>query len=304
MAKVAFIKSNDRRYNISRSLSLIKSEIISGLKNAKKVVVKPNCIVDDFQLAATHVDALDALLDFIAPYCKNQITVAEGTGIGDTMNAFRNYEYFSVQEKYGFAAIDLNIDETEEVEVFDRNGRKFQVLMSKTILDSDYLISLCVPKTHDSVVYTGAIKNVAVGSLHRPVDTFSGGIVSMFRTKRNNKASIHQGYKYMNENLKILALKKVPNLAVIDGFAAMQGDGPAHGGEMVPSHWAIASSDVLSADILSITMMGIDLKDVGYLSLLNEENRPSEPFVIGDDWRSNILKFKLHSKFNEMKKWQ
>lgn len=304
MSKVSFIKSDDRKYNILRSLSLIKGEIISGIKNAKKVVVKPNCIVDDFQLATTHVDALDALLEFIAPYSKNQIVVAEGSGIGDTMTAFSNYNYFSLQEKYGFAVVDLNTDESKEIKIFDRKGNTQTVNVSKTVLESDYLISICPPKTHDSVVYTGAIKNVAVGSLSRPIDTFSGGIASMLNLRKNNKASIHQGYKYLNINIKTLAKNKMPDLAIIDGFAATQGNGPGLDGEMVPTHWAITSSDALSADILACQLMGIEITDVGYLTLLASEMKLTEPFVIGDNWRSNILKFKLHSDFSKMKHWR
>lgn len=299
MSKVAYIKSDDRKYNISRVLSLIKGEIIAGLKNAKKIVVKPNCILTDFQLAATHVEALDALLEFIFPYAKTQIIVAEGTGVGDTMTAFKNYDYFSIQEKYGFSVLDLNTDDSVAVGIQDRNGRPIEVEMAKTIAEADYLISICPPKTHDSVVYTGAIKNVAVGSLCRP----GGGIVSRLGIKKNSKSSIHQGYKYMNINLKDIAIKKMPSLAVIDGFSAMQGDGPGREGEMVPSHFAIASSDPVSADVLACQLMGIDVADVGYLNLLIEERKTTEPFVIGDDWRNNILKFKLHSDFEKMRHW-
>lgn len=304
MSKVSFIKSDDRYYNVSRALSLIKGEIMTGLKNAKKVVVKPNCILDNFQLAATHVDALDALFEIITPYSKNQIILAEGTGVGDTMTAFKNYEYFSIQEKYGFAVVDLNTDESEKVSVFDRKGNLFDINMSKTILEADYLISICPPKTHDSVVYTGAIKNTAVGSLSRPIDTFSGGIVSRLNLHKNSKASIHQGYKYINENLKKLANIKMPDLAVIDGFSSMQGNGPGKDGEMVPTHYAIASGDAISADLLASTLMGIGVDDIGYLSSLKSEHEIPEPFVIGDNWRENILKFKLHSDFAKMKQWR
>jgi uncharacterized protein (DUF362 family) len=304
MSKVSFIQSNNRKYNISRSLSLIKSEVIAGLKNAKRIVVQPSCYTDDFQLAATHVDALDSLLEFIFPYSKNQITVAEGTTIGDTMTAFKNYSYFSIQEKYGFAVVDLNTDDTKNIEVFDRRGNPLDICVSETILDSDYLISICPPKTHDSVVFSGAIESVVEGSLNRPVDTSSGGIMSRFSSHKNSKSNILQGSKYTNLNVKTLALKKMPDLAIIDGFSAMQGDGPGHGGEMVPAHWAISSSDSLSADILACNLIGIDIKDVGYLSKLTEEFGFSDPFVIGDDWRGHILKFKMHSEFDKIKRWQ
>lgn len=304
MAKISFIQSNNRKYNVTRALSLIKSEIISGIKTAKNVVIKPNCVVTDYQLAATHVEALDSLLEFIYPYVKNQIVLAEGTGIGETVDAFKNYGYFGIQEKYGFAFTDLNKDEFETIELFDRNNKKWSAQVAKTILNSDYLISITPPKTHNEAVYTGAIKNVAVGSLLRPEGSFAARIASKFGIVRNNKAMIHQGYKMLNKNIAEILKKIKINLAVIDGYSSMQGNGPGHDGELVPSHWAISSSNALSADLLALELMGIRLNDVGYLSILNQNSHELEPFIIGDDWRKSVHKFKMHDNFEKIRKWQ
>lgn len=303
MSKISFIKSADRKYNISRSLSLIKGEIISGIKNAKNIVIKPNCVVTDYQLAATNVEALDALLEFIFPYAKNQIILAEGTGVGETFEAFKNYKYFSIQEKYGFAFIDLNNDEFETIELVDRHNKKWPAQVAKTIINSDYLISLTVPKTHNEVVYTGAIKNIAVGSLLRPEGNFAARIATRFGIARNNKAMIHQGYKTINKNIATLAKKIKIDLAIIDGFSAMQGNGPSHDGELVPAHWALASSNALSADLLALNLMSIPLADVGYLSILDQEQPEIEPFIIGDDWKGAITKFKMPDNYEKQRKW-
>jgi len=304
MSKISFIQSEDRKYNVTRALSLIKSEIIHGIKNAKNIVVKPNCVVTDCQLAASHVDTLDAIFEFISPFAKKQMVLAEGSGIGETVEAFKNYNYFSIQEKYGFAFIDLNRDEFKIIELEDRHGKKWGAQVSKTILDADYLISVALPKTHNEVVYTGAIKNIAVGSLLRPEGSFAARIASRFGIVRNNKAMIHQGFQAINQNLYTLAKKIKVSLSVIDGYEAMQGDGPGHGGELVPAHWAIASSDALSADLAALKLMGIKISDVGYLSLLEQDSKPEEPFIIGDNWRNSIKKFKMHSDFEKMRKWQ
>ena len=120
MSKISFIKSDDRQYNIERSLSLIKGEIMKGLKRAQNVVVKPNCVVDNNKLATTNVDALDAVLEFIRPYVKGQIILAEGTGFGQTMTAFKNYGYLDLQEKYDFEIIDLNNDDFDIIKLFDK----------------------------------------------------------------------------------------------------------------------------------------------------------------------------------------
>ncbi|OGD61971.1 hypothetical protein A2215_04430 [Candidatus Berkelbacteria bacterium RIFOXYA2_FULL_43_10] len=304
MSKVSFISSDDRKYNISRALSLIKSEIVSGLKNAKNIVVKPNCVVTDFDLAATHKDAIDALLEFIEPYAKSQIILAEGSGAGETLDAFKNYDYFSLQDRYNFTIVDLNNDDFETIELFDRRGRKWGAQVAKTIVNANYLISITPPKTHNEVVYTGAIKNVAVGSLLRPEGGFAARLATRFGIARNNKAMIHQGLKTLNANLRILAEKIKIDLAVIDGYSIMQGNGPAHAGELYPGHWALASSDPLDADLMAIKLMGINLQDVGYLSMLAGDDHPPEPFVIGDDWKSSVHECKMHSNFESMRKWK
>ena len=200
--------------------------------------------------------------------------------------------------------LDLNKDEFETVELLDRHEKTWTAQVAKTILNSDYLISIGPPKTHDEVVYTGAIKNIAVGSLLRPEGSFAAKIASKFGIVKNNKAMIHQGHKILNKNIALLAKKIRIDLAILDGFSAMQGNGPGRDGELVPAHWAIASGDALSADLLALSLMGIKLKDVGYLSILNENNTEVDPFVIGDNWKKAIKQFKMHHNFENIRKWR
>lgn len=297
MSKVSFIKSDDRKYNIERCLSLIKSEIILGLRNARNVVVKPNCPTDNIRLAATNADALDAVLNFIKPYVKGQITLAEGVETGDTLTAFKNFDYLPLQEKYDFSIVDLNSDEYMDISLIDTKGKTKKGQIAKTILNSDYLISVSPPKTDNTVIYTGAIKNVTVESLARSTSAFLQTINKFKESlgfSKNNKTIIHQNTKAINENINRIYEKISLKLAVIDAFEAMQGDGPVNG-NLVPAHFAIASSDAVSADSLACRLMGIDPKDIGYLAMLDTEKE--EDFVIGDDWEKNIIKFKLHSNF-------
>lgn len=304
MSKISFIKSDDRRYNIERCLSLIKSEVISVLKDCQNVVIKPNCVVDNNKLAATSVEALDALLEFISPYVSSQILLAEGTGIGDTMKAFTNYGYFSLQEKYDFAILDLNNDDFEMVNIIDRNNKNVPVQASKTILNSDCLISITPPKTHNEVVFSGGIKNVVVGSLLRPSGSLPARLASRLGLFKNSKTAIHQGYHAINQNIFSLFNKIPLKLTIIDGFESMEGEGPIDG-DLVPSHWAIASSDPIAADFLACQLMGIDIADIGYLALLEQaEEDKSDYFVTGDDWKKSVKKFKMHSNFDKMKEWK
>ncbi|MEK7096435.1 MAG: DUF362 domain-containing protein [Patescibacteria group bacterium] len=302
MSKIAFISSNDRKYNIERALSLIKGEIISGLRGAKSVVVKPNCVHEDIQLSSTHVDALDALLNFISPYVKSQIILAEGTGEGNTITAFENYGYFSLQEKYDLALVDLNTDEFETIEILDKKNNKIRAQFSKTLLNSDYLISIALPKTHNEVIYTGAIKNVAVGGLIKPYFGLSAKLGMNFSKLKDNKSLIHQGTPALNENIATLFEHIKLKLSVLDGFECMEGEGPVHG-DMVPAHYSIVSSDPLAADWLACNLMNIKIEDIGYLSLLGAGDINNH-FIIGDDWREHIVDFKKPKDFERIRKWR
>jgi uncharacterized protein (DUF362 family) len=75
---------------------------------------------------------------------------------------------------------------------------------------------------------------------------------------------MHQSYPIINLNLAILAPLVRPDLAVIDGFQAMEGNGPTNG-TLVPLGLALASADPLAADVLATTIMGFHPDDVGYL---------------------------------------
>ncbi|MFA5927348.1 MAG: DUF362 domain-containing protein [Patescibacteria group bacterium] len=301
MHKVAFIKSDDRKYNVTRSLSLLKSEVVSVIKESKRIVVKPNCVIDNVQLAATHRDALDSLLSFIAPHASQQIVLAEGAGIGDTMSAFKNYGYLSLQEKYDLALIDLNEDAPDTIDLIDKHGKKWQAQFAKTLLESDCIISISPPKTHDSVVYTGAIKNVSVAGLIRPSINHGWRIMPKLGATKNNKSAIHQGPAIINENIRRLYEHLKIRLAVIDGYTSMEGDGPIEG-TMVPTHYAIASTSALAVDSLACVLMGIKLEDVGYLTLLEAEK--NECFIVGDSWEKSVTKFTMHRNFESIRKWR
>lgn len=277
---------------------------MAGLKDAKRVVVKPSCVSDKAKHAATHFEALDAVLGFITPLCQSQIVLAEGTGMGDTLTAFKDFGYLQLQEKYDFSIVDLNTDVFDTIDLVEANGRPWQARFSRTISTSDYLISVSPMKTHDSVVYTGAIKNIAVGSLIRPSSGIPSIVSRHLGLARNDKQMIHQGSWAMNENIKRLYQKFPAHLAIIDGYEPMEGNGPISG-EIHPSHFAIASSDPLAADWLASQLMGIDLNDIGYLAMLEEaEEEKSDYFVVGDDWKRNIRKFKMHSNFEHIRHWQ
>jgi uncharacterized protein (DUF362 family) len=122
-----------------------------------------------------------------------------------------------------------------------------------------FVICAAIPKTHGSVIFTGAVKNMAMGApLRSPAKVTPAW---------SDKRRVHvQGSQQMNLNLMIMSQKLAPNwdLAVLDGYEGMEGGGPIRG-EAVPSRIAIASRDYVAADRVAMEAMGIEADWVGYL---------------------------------------
>jgi uncharacterized protein (DUF362 family) len=89
--------------------------------------------------------------------------------------------------------------------------------------------------------------------------------VTMARLVPSSKAAMHQGLAAMHLNLFSLAPLLYPHLSVLDGFEAMEGNGPGNG-EPVAWRMAMAGTDWLAVDVTCAQMMGFDLAEVGYLS--------------------------------------
>jgi len=280
-SRVALIKGNDRHDNITQALALIEDGIDLGDK--KRILIKPNFVSTRRQLAATHVEAVRAVLDWLRPRYDGPITIGEGAAVSDTFDGYRNFGYLDLAEEYNVRFVDLNQDQWVPVQVYDRRLRPMAVRVARTTLESDFRISVGPPKTHDAVIVTLSLKNMVVGSLIRGR---GGGLVEMLvqllpdrltssalaekmkshlsKVNRSDKFALHQGYHGLNLNLYTLAKVIAPHLSVIDGFVGMEGSGPS-GGDPVDLRVAIASADFLAADTVATRLMGFDPDEIGYL---------------------------------------
>lgn len=87
----------------------------------------------------------------------------------------------------------------------------------------------------------------------------------MAREPRSDKFRMHQSYALLNLNLFLMAWQGLlPNVSVLDGWEAMEGDGPTDG-DPVPWRVTFAGRDPVAVDSLAATSMGYPLEEVGYL---------------------------------------
>ena len=289
MPRVSLIKGHGRRENVRRSLELIADDIKKGLAS-RQLVIKPNFVSSTIQLASSHVDQVRGILDFFTSFYHGKILIAEA-GCYDTMKAYRNFGYTRLPEEYPVELVDLNHGPYETVLIPGQKDRRIAVRVSSLLLDKgNYLISAARMKTHDTVVVTLSIKNLAMGSM-----------------VGNDKKAVHQGIKQTNLAIAELAGRVWPDLAVIDGFEGMEGDGPT-GGDPVLLDTALAGTDALATDRVACEIMGVGFENIGYLHYCSErvlgEAELEKIEVLGEPLACCVRPFRLHQSIKEQYVWK
>lgn len=259
---VSLIKGEQRRKLVHDALVAVDDQIRPALKRKKSVVIKPNNVSTVRQLAATHADALHGILDYLGPRFKGPVFIAESSA-GETMDGFKNFGYDKVAAEHRsqqVKLVDLNAEARYKViNLIDFDLHPIPVRLAARLFDPDaFVICSCMLKTHNTVVATLSVKNMALGApLHQaPKET----------PKWNDKRKYHNGVRQTHYNMFLTAQAMKPHwgATLIDGYEGMEGNGPGSG-TPVPHRVAIASTDFVAADRIGVECMGINPDWIGYL---------------------------------------
>jgi len=287
---VALVQGMGRYGNVVAALEAVSGQI--DLAGVRRVLIKPNFVSTTDQAASTHVDAVRAVVEFVRARYGGSIVVGEGAAMSPTSEGFRNFGYEPLVEQHGVELVDLNADDVMPVQILNRRFHPKTVYLARTAAeDRVYRISVGMPKTHDCVIVTLAIKNMVMGALVNPrAIHHGGGTPGLARwlgylmprwlrqsvltewakgallggSNGSSKMAMHQGLRAMNVNLALVAARVWPHLAVLDGWQGMEGEGPGSG-DLVDWGIALASTDSLAADVLTAHLMGFEPERVGYL---------------------------------------
>jgi len=299
---VSIIQGNDRRKMIFDSLMAIDEQIQPRLKRKKSVVIKPNIVSPDIQLASTHPDALRGILDYLDSRFKGPIYIAESSA-ENTMHGYENFGFNRVASEHKkVVLVDLN-EEARYVVVplIDSDLHVVPVRLAARLLDPDaFIFSAAMPKTHNMVIATLSMKNMVLGApLHQaPKET------RQWNDKRKYHVGIRQGL--YNFYLTAQAMQPYWGAAVIDGYEGMEGNGPTDG-TPVPHKIALASTDFVAADRIASATMGIDYSTLGWLKYCGEVGIGqwdiSKIDIRGPQIGTVERKYRLHPDIDRMLKW-
>lgn len=336
--KVSLVNGENRKENIKKCLTLIREDL-EPIKNAKNILIKPNLVALKPDFANTHVEAIEAVIEFIKEIVPDTpITVGEASASAfyqglPTTSVFKDYDYYRLEKKY----INVSLTHFDEDKEFIHSPilsivGDTRLKITKRAEEFDYKISLAIPKTHNFAIATFGIKNMAglvmrqdMAMIHGMkggievdapktfLDKLPSGTVSRARRLLPNwfinflfrqYPAYRRSVKMIHRNIVEFAKRLWPNLVILDGFICMEGDGPVDG---TPVHLktAIASIDPVKADGVGARLIGFKPEEIGYLFYLQEENMGEYSLenLVGNDLNQLKRKFKPHGTYDIQSQW-
>jgi len=301
---VSVVRAASRRQAVHDALVGIDREMLQGLKRKRSVLIKVNLTSVTNQLASTHRDAVAGILDYLGPRFKGPVIVGEAAS-NDTMAAFDNFNYSELVKDFKsqkVSLVDFNLEKYALMQSIDVNIHPTPVRIAARLVDSDaFVINCCIPKTHGSVTYTGAVKNMSMGApLRSPIKDSSP-----WSDKRKLHVNGHWQHHY---NLFLAAQHLGPywGATVLDGFEAMEGNGPV-AGTKVDWKVAMASTDYVAGDRVALEAMGMDPKWIGYLQYCGQMGIGNYEManieVRGEKLEAIKTSFKLPGSIDDQLKW-
>lgn len=239
-ATVAVIKGEDPVDITIKALEMIEAD--EAFRSDERILVKPNYIDASHPSTGVTTDAriVEGVIKFLKKNGLGNITIGEGSGMADTMRAFKVAGIDEVARRWNVDLMDLNGDEYVIAEVPSPLALK-TVRIAKTALSSA-IISVPKLKLHRMAGVTLSLKNMM-------------GVVSP-------KGQIHRS---LSKKIADLVSLVKPRLAVIDGIIG--GEGHELAGKPVEMNIVIAGLDPVAVDIVGAAVMGVDPEKVEHIIL-------------------------------------
>jgi uncharacterized protein (DUF362 family) len=247
MSVVAIVKGTDPVEATVGALERVRSDVENVLSVKRPVLIKPNYINSKHPSTGITTDGrvVEGIVKFLQGLKVKEIMIGEGSGFGDTFDAFKVAGVDAVAERWGVKVVDFNRDEFAEIYPPNPLSLK-RVKVAKTPLKST-IISVPKLKLHRLAGVTLSLKNMM------------GALAS--------KGVMHDGH--LSENIVDLASVLRPSVSVVDGIIA--GEGHETSGNPVEMGLVIAGTDPVAVDAVGAAVMGIRPAEVKHLVLAEKK---------------------------------
>jgi uncharacterized protein (DUF362 family) len=240
----------DRDAFFGRLLSMIG--VLDRVTTAGSVLIKPNLC------AGTHcwpesgvVTNRELLIDFCKfvrranPRVRLLVGESDSAGFGFAYDKFRAQSYAILADECQVELVDLSRTELQLYEVPRPYYFKRGIYLSRVFNEVDVFVSFGKIKTHNMTTVSGALKNLF-------------GCLPEFN-KYHHHPRIHNAVADLAQAIR-------PDISLLDGMPAHEGNGPVHG-----TPWqlgvVVAGADPVATDSASARILGFDPRRVRHLML-------------------------------------
>ncbi len=210
------------------------------------IAIKPNLVVAAKPEggATTHPEIVIAIIEYLKERGFHNISIVESAWVGDsTKRAFEVNGYYAISSKYDVPLVDVKDDA-----YVTRTVHGIPIDLSKTITETDFLISLPVLKGHCQTSMTCALKNMK-------------GCISERSKRQSHTMGLHKPIAALN------ALR-CADLVIVD---SLNGDLDfEEGGNPIRTDRIFACRDSVLCDTYGASLMGFEAEDIEYIRLAEQ----------------------------------
>lgn len=257
---VIILRDGDK--NFEKSFTKIFSKLNFPLKD--KVFIKPNFSGRAPIIPGENTDPefLKSLVSFLSKNGVKDIIVGHGALLGIPEKKI-TFEEMIVGGGFAFLKKMPNVSlvnlDTVQREII-KSG-EFSFSIPKILKEVDGYINLAKLKTHMETVVSLSIKNQM-------------GLVSMIDRVNMHRNDLDGSLAYLAKAIK-------PDINIIDGLVAMEGNGP-HNGTSIRINLLLAGDDMVETDSVTSFLIGIDFKTIKHIFIaknIGVGEYPTEEFI-------------------------
>ena len=254
------LKMDKSKVSIVRAFNYDYAEIYAGIEGGIELIcdlgklIQPGCKVFVKINHLSPASPADRGIVTHPVFAEAVLTLLKKTGadisVGDDVDSdprdgFRVSGFSQMCERIGVRLINLR--ETGFTETVCNGHTLKKAYLSKTALNADVIVNLPKFKTHSLCIFTGGVKNL--------YGTIPGGLRRKFHSEYINPDDFNQVL------VDIFSMVK-PQLTIMDGIIAMEGEGPA-AGTLRKLGVILASHDAVALDAVATKIIGLEPKDIG-----------------------------------------
>ncbi len=251
---VSIVRYEKPFHSVAKAVALSRG--LDPLPTQAKVFIKPNIVFWTKAVlfpkwgVITTSRVVEDMVVLLKERGIDDITIGEGSVISKPKDletpahAFKTLGYEVLKKRYGVKYLNTFERPFEKVHV----GEGITLNFNRDILESDFVVNLPVLKTHTQTVVSLGIKNL------------KGTIDIPSRKKCHNPMPGQDLHRMVSK----LFLPMPPMFTLLDGIYTSE-RGPNVDGQARRSNLLVASSDVLSADMVGARVLGIEPTNVPHL---------------------------------------